>query len=101
MVTICTILEFGSLGLAWLFLQGNYFSMFGLRVLRRFGNARAEGQVGKLLGIFESFLEFFTTFIVEDVKFRGVAIGMELDKKCFPTGRDLCCMAGLNWFGED
>ena len=57
--------------------------MFGLRALRRFGDARVEGQVGRLLGIFESFAEFFTTFIVEDVKFRGVAIGLELIKKVF------------------
>ena len=49
---ICPILELGSLGLAWLSLQGNGFSVFGLCVLRRFDNARAEGQVGRLLGIF-------------------------------------------------
>ena len=35
------------------------------------------------LVFFESFAEFFTAFIVEDVKFRGVAIGLELEKKCF------------------
>ena len=45
----------------------------------------------------ESFAEFFTTFIVKDVKFRGVDIGLELEKKCFPTGRELCCLAGLDW----
>ena len=28
---------------------------------------------------FESFAEFFTTFIVKDVKFRGVSIGLDLD----------------------
>ena len=38
---------------------------------------------------FENFAKFFTTFIVKDVKFRGVAIGLELEKKCFPTGREL------------
>ena len=38
------------------------------------------------LVFFECFPEFFTAFIVEDVKFRGVAIGLELDKKCLPTG---------------
>ena len=51
-VTICYILELGSLGLVWLFLRGNDFSMFGFRALRRFGDARSEGQVGRLLGIF-------------------------------------------------
>ena len=51
--------------------------MYGFRGLRRFGNACAEGQVGRLLGIFECFAEFFTAFIVEDVKFRGAAIGLE------------------------
>ena len=45
---------------------------------------------------FEIFAEFFTTFIVEDMKFRGVAIGLELEKKFFPTGRELCCLAGLD-----
>ena len=46
---------------------------------------------------FEIFAEFFTTFIVEDVKFRGMDIGMELEKKCFPTGHELCCLVGLDW----
>ena len=59
--------------------------MFGLRALRRFRDARAEGQVGKLLDIFECFAEFFTAFIVEDVKFRGVAICLEFEEKCPPT----------------
>ena len=49
------------------------------------------------LVFFECFAELFTAFIVEDVKFRGVAIGLELEKKCFPTGRELCCLAGLDW----
>ena len=31
------------------------------------------------LVFFECFAEFFTVFIVEDVKFRGVAIGLELE----------------------
>ena len=97
MVTICPIIELGILGLAWLFLRRNDFSMFGLRALRRFGDARAEGQVGRLLGIFETFAEFFTTFIVEDVKFRGMDIGMELEKKCFPNSHELCCLVGLDW----
>ena len=35
------------------------------------------------LVFFESFAEFFTKFIVEDVKFRGVAIDLELIKKVF------------------
>ena len=48
------------------------------------------------LVFFECFLEFFTAFIVEDVKFRGVAIGLELEKKCLPTGFDFCCLAGLD-----
>ena len=51
-ITICPILELGSLILAWLFLRGNCFSMFGLRALRRFGDARVEVKVGRLLGIF-------------------------------------------------
>ena len=38
--------------------------------------------------------EFFTAFIVEDVKFRGVAIGLELEKKCLPTGCEFCCLVG-------
>ena len=40
-------------------------------------------QMDKLEGylvFFESFAEFFTALIVEDVKFRGVAIGLELEK---------------------
>ena len=48
------------------------------------------------LVFFESFAEFFTSFIVEDVKFRGVAIGLELEKTCFSTGREFCCLAGLD-----
>ena len=51
-VTICPIIELGSLGLACLFLQGNDSSMFALRSLRSFGDARAEEQVGRLLDIF-------------------------------------------------
>ena len=97
MVIICPILGLGILGLAWLFLRGNDFSMFGLRALQRFGDARAEEQVRGLLGIFECFAEFFTAFIVKDVKFRGVVIGLELEKKCFPTGCEFCCLAGLDW----
>ena len=50
------------------------------------------------LVFFECFAEFFTAFIVEDVKFRGVAIGLELEKKCFPTGCEFCCLAGIDWF---
>ena len=45
---------------------------------------------------FECFAEFFIAFIVEDVKFRGVAIGLELEKKCLPTGCELFCLAGLD-----
>ena len=64
--------------------------MSGLRALRRFGDTCAEGQVGRLLGIFEIFAEFFTAFIVKNVKFRGVYIGLELEKKSFTTGREIC-----------
>ena len=49
------------------------------------------------LVFFECFAEFFTELIVEDVKFRGVAIGLELEKKCFPTGCEFCCLAGIDW----
>ena len=35
------------------------------------------------LVFFECFAEFFTSFIVEDVKFRGVAIGLEFEKSVF------------------
>ena len=48
------------------------------------------------LVFFECFAEFFAAFIVEDLKFRGVSIGLELEKKSFPTGRELCCLAGLD-----
>ena len=41
--------------------------MFVFRALRRFSDARALGQVGRLLGIFECFAEFFPAFIVKDV----------------------------------
>ena len=49
------------------------------------------------LEFLESLAEFFTAFIVDNVKVRGVAIGLELEKKIFPTGRELCCLAGLDW----
>ena len=49
----------------------------------------------------ESLAEFFTAFIVENVKFRGVAICLDLEKKSFPTGRELCCLAGLDWVWKD
>ena len=49
------------------------------------------------LVLFESFAAFFTKFIVEDVNIRGVAIGLELEKKCFLTGREICCLAVLYW----
>ena len=74
------------MGLAWIFLQGSDFSIFGLRTLRHFGGARGEGQVGRLLGIFECFAEFVTAFIVGDVKFWGEAIVLDIEKKCLPTG---------------
>ena len=48
------------------------------------------------LVFFECFAEFFTAFIVEDVEFRGVAIGLELVKKCLPTGCEFCCLVGLD-----
>ena len=38
------------------------------------------------LVFFESFSEFFTTFIVEDVKFRGVAIGLDHEKSVLLPG---------------
>ena len=44
----------------------------------------------------KSFVEFFTVFIVKDVKCRGVAIGLELEKKCLPTGCEFCCLAVLD-----
>ena len=45
---------------------------------------------------FECFMEFFTAFIVKDVKFRGVAIVLEFEEKCLPTGCDFFCLAGLD-----
>ena len=48
------------------------------------------------LVFFECFVGFFTAFIAEDVKFRGVAIGMELEKKCLPNGREFYFLAGLD-----
>ena len=56
-------------------------------------------QGGKLEGylvFFECSAEFFNALIVKDVKFRGVVIGLELEKKCPPTGFDFCCLAGLD-----
>ena len=50
------------------------------------------------LVFFECFAEFFTAFIVKDVEISGVAIGLEFDKKCLPTGCEFCCLAGLDWF---
>ena len=64
-------------------------------------NSRAEGQVGRLLGIFECFAEFFTAFIVYDVKFKGVAICLEFEEKCLPTGCELCRLAGLDRIREN
>ena len=97
MVKISPILELVSLGLVWLFLQGNIFpcldfALCGVSVM----NVQRDKLEGNLV-LFESFAEFFTEFIVEGVKFRGVAICLELEKKCFPTGRGLCCLAGLDW----
>ena len=43
---------------------------------------RREKLKGYLV-FFECFAEFFTAFIVNDVKFRGVDIGLELEKKKF------------------
>ena len=48
------------------------------------------------LVFFECSAELFTTFIVEDVKFRGVVIGLEFEGKCLPTGCDFCCLAVLD-----
>ena len=53
------------------------------------------------LVFFESFAEFFTTLVFKDMKFRGVAICLDLEKNCFPTGRELCCLAVLDWVWED
>ena len=35
------------------------------------------------LVFFECLADLFTAFIVEDVQFRGVTIGLEFEKKCF------------------
>ena len=48
------------------------------------------------LAFFECFVDFFTAFIVEYVKFRSVAIGLEFEEKCLPTGCEFCCLAGLD-----
>ena len=48
------------------------------------------------LVFFECFAEFFTEFIVGGVEFRGVAIGLELEKNCLSTGCEFCCLVGLD-----
>ena len=58
-------------------------------------HVRREKLEGYLV-FFECFAEFFTALIVKDVKFRGVAIGLELEKKCLPTGCEFCSLAGLD-----
>ena len=73
MVTICPILELGILGLAWLFLRGNYFSSVSEMHVWR-------DKLEVYLVFFEFFAEFFTAFIVKDVKFRGVSIGLEFEE---------------------
>ena len=50
------------------------------------------------LVFFECFADFFTAFIVQDVKFRDVAVGLELEKNCLPTGCELCCLEVLDRF---
>ena len=97
MVTICPILELVSSGLAWLFLRGNDFPCLDCTLC---GVSEMHARRDKLevyLVFFECFAEFFTAFIVEDVKCRGVDIGLELEKKRFPTGCEFCCLAGLDW----
>ena len=74
-----------------------WFSMFGLRSCSVLAMHVRRYKLEGYLVFFESFAEFFTAFIVEDVKFRGVNIGMELEKKCFPNGHEFCCLAGLDW----
>ena len=49
------------------------------------------------LVFFECFAQFITAFIVKDVKFRVVAIGMDLEKQCLPTGCEFCCLADIDW----
>ena len=51
-------------------------------------HVRRDKLEGYLL-FFECFVEFFTAFIVKDVNFRGVAIGLEFEEKCLPTGCEL------------
>ena len=59
------------------------------------------GKLEGYLVFFECFADFFTAFIVEDVKFRGVAIGLELERKCLPTGCKFCCLASLDRVREN
>ena len=48
------------------------------------------------LVFFECFAEFFTSFIVLDAKFRGVAIFLEFEENCLSTGCEFCRLAGLD-----
>ena len=52
-------------------------------------NVRWDKSEGYLV-FFQCFAEFFAAFIVKDLKFRGVAIGLDLEKKCFPTVCEFC-----------
>ena len=96
MVTICPILGLVTLGIEWLFLIGSDFSMFGLRALRSLEMHVRRDKLEGYLVFFECFAEFFTVFIVEDMKFKGVVIGLEIKKECLPTGFEFCCLAGLD-----
>ena len=97
MVTIYPIIELGSLGLAWLLLQGNDFPCLDFALCGVSAMHVRRDKLEGYLVFFEIFAEFFTASIVNNVKFRGVAIGLELEKKCFPTCPELCCLAGLDW----
>ena len=35
------------------------------------------------------------------MKFRGVAISLEFEEKCLPTGCEFCCLAGLDWVRDN
>ena len=35
------------------------------------------------------------------MKFRGVAICLEFEEKCLPTGCEFCRLAGLDWVREN
>ena len=96
MVTICPILELGSLGLAWIFLRVNDFPCLDCAFCGVLAMHVRRDKLEGYLVFFERFAGLFNAFIVKDVKFRGVAIGLELEKKCLPTGCEFFCLAGLD-----